>query len=351
MPEKTICIALSSDINGFPRNSTLIGSALRRISKKLFVSFYCQGFLPAAINQDRLCINFFRQDDAARGQFPGHVSSAVFDRLRVIRDATDWERCLIMDHDMLALCDLAPYFEEDFEGNLLMGRMFGPENTLGVQMAQRGGLPTKLKHTENYPYFYMGPMMNLEAMREEKTWEKLLAAHETLGQDEQMALTIATEGRVKGVGRKWNLVPHWDNLAEGPEGPEKSLYGTAGEAAEWKNGLPEGIIHWTGWAKPWNRGSGVWRPDLWAAEETTWEELRNGWWEKPQAAVVETGRGRKSVCLATRGWKVDFFPVTAAPEEETFASPKKIEETKTGPVGIHRGGPPFPMTEKGWSQN
>ncbi len=108
---------------------------------------------------------------------------------------------------MLALCDLAPYFEEDFEGNLLMGRLFGPGNTLGMQMARRGGLPEKLKYAGNYPYFYMGPMMNLKAMREEGSWEKLLAAHEALGQDEQMALTIAAEGRVKGVGRKWNLVP------------------------------------------------------------------------------------------------------------------------------------------------
>ena len=38
--------------------------------------------------------------------------------------------------------------------------------------------------------------MNLAAMRKEGTWEKLLAAHAELGQEEQMALTIATEGRV-----------------------------------------------------------------------------------------------------------------------------------------------------------
>lgn len=264
---------------------------------------------------------FFRTDAARKGQFPRHVGNAVFDRLQVIRDASDWNRCLIMDHDMLALCDLAPYFKQSFDGNLLMGRMFGPENTLGFQMTGRGELPHKLKHAENYPYFYMGPMMNLKAMRKEGTWEKLLQAHETLGQDEQMALTIATEGRVKGLGRKWNLVPHWDNLADGSEGPERSLYGTTGEAATWKNGLPEGIIHWTGWAKPWHPETKVWRPDLWEAEETSWEALRNGWWEKPRAAVVESVRGRKSVSLARRGWKVDFFPVTGAKEEEAFLPP------------------------------
>ena len=79
-------------------------------------------------------------------------------------------------------------------------------------------------------------MMNLEAMRKEGTWEKLLSVHSKLGQDEQMALTIATEGRIKGVGRKWNLVPHWDHLADGPKGPERSAFGTVGDAALWKNG-------------------------------------------------------------------------------------------------------------------
>jgi lipopolysaccharide biosynthesis glycosyltransferase len=268
------------------------------------------------------------------GNFPAHVGSAVFERLQVIRDAIEWDRCLIMDHDMLALCDLAPYFEEDFQGNLLMGRMFGPGNTLGHQMTERGGLPIALSHAADYPYFYMGPMMNLKAMREDGTWEKLLAAQKELGQEEQMALTIASGGRVKGVGRKWNLVPHWDNLAEGPDGVNYSKYGTEGEPENWKDGLPEGIIHWTGWAKPWNLAASVWRPDLWESEETSWEALRNGWWDKPKAIIMVPQHRGDVFNLAKRGWKLlvwqrpvmaDITPACVASERsgENVVSEKK----------------------------
>lgn len=172
-------------------------------------------------------------------------------------------------------------------------------------MQARGGLPEALAHCTDYPYFYMGPMMNLELMRKEGTWEKLLKAHAILQQEEQMALTVATEGRVKGVGRKWNLVPHWDNLADGPEGPERSLYGTVGEPAKWVNGLPEGIIHWTGPQKPWHSGTTVWRPDLWESEETSWEALRNGWWVKPIAIEISPPGHEDVTALARRGWKVE----------------------------------------------
>ncbi len=304
----------------------------------------------------KLKVEFFKASLDSTGRFPAHVGSAVFERLNVIRDVLEWDRCLIMDHDMLALCDLAPYFEEDFKGNLLMGRLFGPGNTLGMQMARRGGLPEKLKYAENYPYFYMGPMMNLKAMREEGTWKKLLAAHEALGQDEQMALTIATEGRVKGVGRKWNLVPQWDHLEEGPAGPERSMYGTVGEAATWKDGLPEGIIHWTGWEKPWQRGSRVWRPDLWAAEETSWEALRQGWWEKPTAVEVDPQDFRDVNHLAKRGWRVqvlhpglpmDRMPETAAVDCDGSAErplgAEELPDTQSNPTAVSDGQTTVPL--------
>lgn len=266
--------------------------------------FYCRDFLEASFSCGRLRVDFVPAGEAQAGNFPWHVGAAVFDRMKVMEDALDWDRCLIMDHDQLALCDLGPYFDEDFEGNLLLGRMFGPGNTLGLQMRSRGGMPEELSHAEKLPYFYMGPMMNLTAMRKENTWQKLLAAHQALQQEEQMALTIATEGRVKGVGRKWNMVPQWDHLEEGPAGPERSSYGTVGAAARWKNGLPEGIIHWTGPAKPWHYKSTVWRADLWQSEDTSWEALRQGWWEKPLAVEILPPNESAVVGLAKRGWKV-----------------------------------------------
>lgn len=299
-----ITIAISSDAKGHGNSATLLASILRRTRERVWVRCWCRGYSPVSFETGRLKVEFIGAEEAVTGRYPGHVNEAVFDRLRVIRDCPDWERCLVMDHDMAVLCDLAEYFAEDFEGNLLMGRLFGPGNTLGLQMARRGGLPEGWLHAEGYPYFYMGPMMNLAAMREEGIWEKLLAAHAAIGQDEQLALTAACGGRTKGVGRKWNLVPQWDKLGEA-EVPLSGVVERSG--VRWRNGVPEGLIHWTGHAKPWHRGSKVWRADVWEGERTSWEELRLGLWEKPLALEVEPEDGFGVRALARRGWRVRVF--------------------------------------------
>ncbi|BCU77655.1 glycosyltransferase [Luteolibacter sp. LG18] len=300
-----IKIVLSSDQRGLPYNATLIGSVLRRTTANVHVRFYTRGYRRESFTSGRLKVDFIETDEAVTGRYPGHVNLAVFDRLRVIRDFDDWDRCLILDHDMAVLCDLAPYFAEDFEGNLLMGRLFGPGNTLGLQMKSRGGLPEDWQHCEDHPYFYMGPMMNLAAMREAGTWEKLLAAHEAIGQDEQLSLTAATDGRVKGVDKKYNLVPQWDGLESVAARAAKSgseVYVENG--ITWRNGVPEGIIHWTGFGKPWHYKTRVWRADLWEAEKTSWEHLRMGLWDKPVSVEVGATNGHAMRALARRGWKV-----------------------------------------------
>ena len=296
-----IRITLSSDAKGHGNSATLIASILRRTDSPVHVRCWCRGYLPGSFESGRLKVEFFGAEEDVTGRYPGHVNAAVFDRLRVIRDGVDWDRCLVMDHDMIALGDLAPYFAEDFEGNLLMGRLFGPGNTLGLQMRQRGGLPEDWRHAEDHPYFFMGPMMNLAAMRAEGTWETLLAAHAAIGQDEQLSLTAACGGRTKGVGKQWNLVPQWDHLAEAE--PPPCGHAVIG-GIPWKNGVPEGIIHWTGPSKPWHRGTKVWRADLWESERTTWEHLRAGIWEKPLAVEVEPENGFGVRALARRGWRV-----------------------------------------------
>lgn len=296
-----IRITISSDAKGHGNSATLIASILRRTESPVHVRCWCRGYLPGSFESGRLKVEFFGAEEEVTGRYPGHVNAAVFDRLRVIRDGKDWDRCLVMDHDMIVLCDLAPYFAEDFEGNLLMGRLFGPGNTLGLQMRQRGGLPEDWRHAEDHPYFFMGPMMNLAAMRAEGTWETLLAAHAAIGQDEQLSLTAACGGRTKGVGKQWNLVPQWDHLAEAE--PPPCGHAVIG-GIPWKNGVPQGIIHWTGPSKPWQRGTNVWRADLWEGERTTWEHLRAGIWEKPLAVEVEPENGFGVRALARRGWRV-----------------------------------------------
>lgn len=300
-----IHIALSTDLKGFAYCATLIASIARRTTSNIHIKCWCRKFLPKSFEVRHLKVDFFRQDEEIGGSYPGHVPGAVFDRLRVIPEATDWERCLIMDHDMIVLCDLADYFAEDFEGNLLMGRLFGEGNTLGLQVSQRGGLPEAWKDTSWHPYFYMGPMMNLKMMREVGTWEKLLDAHSAIGFDEQISLTAACDGLVKGVSPRWNIVPQWDKLSE----IENHFGGyPRGEAIYKKipliNGIPSGIIHWTGGYKPWSHGTRVWRHDIWEAEKSSWEQLQEGNWDKPVVAEWAPSNGLAIRALARRGCRV-----------------------------------------------
>lgn len=322
-----IRITLSSDAKGHGNSATLIASILRRTESPVHVRCWCRGYLPESFECGPLKVEFFGAEEEVTGRYPGHVNPAVFDRLRVIRDGTDWDRCLVLDHDMVVLCDLAPYFAEEFDGNLLMGRLFGPGNTLGLQMKQRGGLPESWAHAENHPYFFMGPMMNLAAMREEGIWDRLLEAHAAIGQDEQLSLTAACGGRTKGVGKKWNIVPQWDHL-DVAKVPGDERVDVAG--IPWRNGVPEGIIHWTGPSKPWHRGSKVWRADLWAAERATWEHLRMGIWEKPLVTFLEPEDTEELKTLATRGWKVRAFVHPAEP-------PPNLDQLKFPDLEVLRG--------------
>lgn len=282
---RNICITISTDAQGFSKNATLIASIVRRTQRLVSVRCYTRGFSQESFAIRNLQVDFVRSEEEVTGRYPGHVPVAVFDRLRVMRDEKEWDRCLVLDHDMICLSDLGEYFDEDFEGNLLMGRLFGAGNTLGLQMKGRGGLPAELAQAADYPYFFMGPMMNLALMRQENTWERLLECHALMGQEEQLALTAATGGRTKGVDRKWNQVPQWDNK----DGHELQL---------------EGIIHWTGGGKPWHRGTKVWRPEIWEAERCNWETLREGDWDKPVAEDFGGKDAHAAQGLLRRGWRV-----------------------------------------------
>jgi lipopolysaccharide biosynthesis glycosyltransferase len=330
-----IRITISSDAKGHGNSATLIASILRRTQVPVHVRCWCRGYLPMSFQQGPLKVEFFPAEEEVTGVYPGHVNPAVFDRLRVIRDGADWDRCLVMDHDMIVLCDLAPYFKEDFDGHLLMGRLFGPGNTLGLQMQRRGGLPAEWKHAEEHPYFFMGPMMNLAAMRAEGIWETLLEAHAAIGQDEQLSLTAACGGRTKGVGKKWNVVPQWDDLAA-VRAPARGAQEIAG--IPWRDGVPEGVIHWTGPSKPWHRGAKVWRADLWEGERMTWEHLRAGLWEKPLAVEIEPDQGFGVRALARRGWRVEVIGERFSGDDasELDAKNEPNPEVRLGNGGVER---------------
>ena len=286
--KKELRIALSTDARGHAPHATLIASILRRTERAVHVRCWCRGFLPDSFSQGKLTAEFLPAEEEVTGRYPSSSGPAAYDRLLVIRDSADWDRCMVMDYDQLVLCDMAPLFDMDLGDHLLAAHMQGP----GVDMAYamrvwlKRPIPDGWEHCAANPYFLMPPLLNLAAMREAGTWEKFLAAHAAFGADEQLSLTAATEGRSLPLDRKWNLFP--------------KLHIRDGE-------VPEGIIHWSGWPKPWHKGAKVWRPDIWESEKSSWEHLRMGLWEKPLSVELEPEDDRAVRALAQRGWRVKVF--------------------------------------------
>ena len=293
---RTLNIALSTDAKGHPYHATLLASILRRTAAAVYVRCWCRGFWADSFESGRLRVEFLPAMDDVTGRFPGTSGPAAFDRMLVIRDCPDWDRCMVMDCDQLVLCDLDPLFDLDLADHLLAAHMQGH----GVDMAYamrvwlKRPFPDGWEHVASHPYFLMPPMLNLKAMREAGTWNTFLQAHAAFGADEQLSLTAATGGRTLPLEKKWNLFPKL-HIAE--------------------NEIPEGVIHWSGWPKPWHRGAQVWRPDIWESERSSWEHLRMGLWRKPLAIEVEPEDDRGIRALAARGWRVKVFAARFGVEE------------------------------------
>ena len=283
-----IRIAISTDAKGHPYNATLIASILRRTKSPVHVRCWCRGFSGKSFQCDSLKVEFIDTDEEVTGHFPSQSGPAAYDRLRVIRDCPDWDRCLVMDQDQIALCDLAPLFDMDLGDHLLAAHMQGPgvDMDYALRVWLKRPMPENWEHVGKYPYFLMPPMLNLAAMRKAGTWDTFLAAHEAFGADEQLSLTAATEGRSLALDKKWNLFPR--------------LHISGNE-------VPEGVIHWSGWPKPWHQKANVWRPDIWESEKSSWEHLRMGLWRKPVAIEVDPWDNYAANALAKRGWQVKIF--------------------------------------------
>lgn len=278
-------IALSTDSRGHEYHATLIASILRRTEWHVHVRCWCVGFLPESFEQGRLKVEFLPSAGDQTNKYPSVSGPAAYDRLLVIRDCPDWDRCMVMDYDQLVLCDLAPLFEMELRDHLLAAHMQGPgvDMDYAMRVWLKRPIPAGWEHCGTNPYFLMPPVMNLKAMREAGTWDAFLKAHAAFGADEQLSLTAATEGRTMPLEKKWNLFPR--------------LHIAKGE-------VPQGVIHWSGWPKPWHKNADVWRPDIWEAERCTWEHLRQGWWEKPVVCEYEPEDDRGMKALAERGWQV-----------------------------------------------
>jgi lipopolysaccharide biosynthesis glycosyltransferase len=281
----SIKIALSTDARGHEYNATLIASILRRTAWDVHVRCWCVGFLPESFEVGKLKVEFLPAAGDTANKYPLSSGPAAYDRLLVIRDCPDWDRCMVMDYDQLVLCDLSPLFGMVMGDHLLAAHMQGPgvDMDYAMRVWLKRPMPEGWEHCGTNPYFLMPPLMNLKAMRDVGTWEKFQQAHAAFGADEQLSLTAATEGRTLLLDKKWNLFPRL-HIA--------------------KDEVPQGVIHWSGWPKPWIKNADVWRPDIWEAERCSWEHLRNGWWEKPEVWEYQPEDDRGMKALVERGWKV-----------------------------------------------
>lgn len=247
-----VCLAMATDANGFAPNATVIASALRRTKRPIHVRMWLRGTTAESFECGRLRVEFRPSVDGLNGTIPGHCSQSLFDRLLVLRDCADWDRAIILDYDQLVLCDIAELYDTSFDGKLLAARLW--HRNLGDAARDWFGraLPEGWRQCESYPFFYMGPLLDLAGARAAGVWDKLVDFHRVAMMEEQIALTIACGGRIKALDAKWNLVPQWDK-------PEN----------------PIGVLHFTGPFKPWQNPD-VPCAEYWRQESTAWEDLRNG---------------------------------------------------------------------------
>ncbi len=248
----TVCLAMASDAHGFAQNATVIASVMRHTDRPVHVRMWLRRMTAESFKCGRLQVDFLPSERGLSGQVPQHVSQSTFDRLLVLRDCPDWSRALILDYDQLVLRDAGELFDMAMDGQILAGRLW--HQTLGKAAWEWFGrkLPEKWRHCEGYPFFYMGPLLDLTAARAAGLWEKLVAFHREAQMEEQIALTVACAGRIKGLPACWNQVPKWDADAG-----------------------PGGILHFTGPEKPWSNPA-LHCAGLWREQATTWEELKAG---------------------------------------------------------------------------
>jgi hypothetical protein len=184
-----INIALSTDQRGFAINATLIASILRRASRPVHVRCWCRGFLAESFETGPLKVEFLAASGEAPGKYPLLSGPAAYDRLLVIRDCPDWDRCMVMDYDQLVLCDLAPLFDLDLGDHLLAEEKFTYE-------ARESSAACVRRHEGEH--YFAGAVQG--GARE----EFFMAA-------DAMAQAIGRD-RKAGISAIWHAESHWNRV-------------------------------------------------------------------------------------------------------------------------------------------
>lgn len=204
------------------------------------------------------------------GNVPAHVhAEATFDRIAGARMSTDWDSALILDFDQLAISDITNLFRFDLSECLAAGRLWNKCLDDAVVEWFGRSLPEQWKYVAQYRFFYMGPMLNLAAIRDVNAFTLFDDFHADGGMEEQIALHVALRDRIKPLPSIYNVIPQWDGISS--------------DAA---------ILHFTGPSKPWNN------PDLqgakfWQRYATSMETLSRGQYSGLQSRKHYVNRNAK----------------------------------------------------------
>jgi len=243
-------VVMSGDLVALPVLATCIGSLVRHSAReRVEVDVYTRAAaLPDDVETDGLRVHFRRPPRAVECNL-GRLPSEMFDRLWVMEDRQEWDRCLVWDWDMVAVGGVDAMYDVEMAGRY-GAYVVSPKGAtyLGNKWVKRGAWAREMPGVEQV-YFRFGGVMNLDECRRGKIMERMLVwAHG--GSTEQALLASAMEGNYAPLETKFNALPAIEEIPEDVR-----------------------VLHFFGTKKPWiypNVAGG----DLWAREATTWGELR-----------------------------------------------------------------------------
>lgn len=253
-------LVISSDEKHFEQAATVIASIVRRAKRPIVVLYYLRGApLPAPIRTRLLEVEFRAPTKNYTGNLPNHVSSAAFDRLSVIEDKPEWERCFLLDTDQLALKDVSSIYDVLFEGQLVAARTGGTNAQISewwFHQAWPDGAPDP-----DQPCPWFSAVLNLTELRKIQAIKKFEAYLEKFHLGEQMTFSMVVSGRVKPMPQESNWLV-W----------EIERLGNSARTALECGIIQPYLLHWSAPRKPWNT-KGIFGGQFWNRESVTWDEL------------------------------------------------------------------------------
>lgn len=182
-----------------------------------------------------------------------HISVETFFRFLIQSVMPEYDKVLYLDGDIVVQADVAELYDTDVTGNMLAAVLdvdFASQiNGYAPEMMDYAVNTLKLK--DPYSYFQAGILlMNLEEMRKAHSQDEWLQlASVDYKYSDQDVLNIYCQGHVVFLGQEWNLL--FDNdftrvsqVFRFAPREHRMLYDAAAKAPK--------IIHYAGFAKPWN---------------------------------------------------------------------------------------------------